>query len=175
MKRSEVHPLPQFFDRYIGLVDDIDLVSALRHYAGFAPADLQDQLGQMADLRYAPEKWTIRDIIQHVIDNERVQTYRALRFARGDSTPLPGYDEQLFAAHTAANQRGLGDLLSEFECVRSSSIALFGSFDEAMMRRSGPCFGLQISVAAIGFALVGHQIHHLNVIRERYIPMLPGK
>lgn len=175
MKRSEVHPLPRFFDRYIGLVDDIDLMAALRQHAGFAPADLQARLEQMADLRYAPEKWTIRDILQHVIDNERVQSYRALRFARGDSTPLPGYDEQLFAAHTTANRRGLDDLLSEFECVRSSSIALFGSFDEAMMRRSGHCFDLQISVTAIGFVLVGHQIHHLNVIRERYLTMLPGK
>lgn len=172
MKRSEVHPLPRFFDRYIGLVDDVDLLAALRQHARFAPEELLLKLPSLAGTRYAPEKWTVRDIVQHVIDNERVQSYRALRFARGDSTPLPGYDEQLFAAHTSAGLRDLDELLQEFELVRASSIALFGSFDGAMLRRSGLCFDVRISVAALGFSLVGHQIHHLHMIRERYLPLL---
>lgn len=164
--------MPQFFDRYINLADDIDLIDALTQTASFEsllPASTAQALG---DLRYAPGKWTIKDILQHVIDNERIMTYRAMRFARTDQTSLPGYDEELFGANAQATRRSIADLYDEYAALRQASIWLFSSFTDEMLSRTGICFNQTISVLALGFVLVGHPIHHANIIRERYLPLL---
>lgn len=169
MNRSLINPMPQFFDRYIKLVEDINVVEALEKYR--SPFSLLNEptLRSLADKRYAPEKWTIKDILQHLVDNERVQSYRAMRFARNDNSSLPGYDENLFADNANAAGRTMDELLEEFSVVRKSTILLYKSFTEEMMMRSGICFNVDISVLALGFQIAGHQIHHFNVIRERYL------
>lgn len=172
MTKSDIPVMPQYFDRYINLAEDIELIDALSQAASFdnlLPTETAEALGEV---RYAPGKWTIRDIIQHLIDTERIMTYRALRFARNDQTTLPGFDEGLFGQTARATQRSLTDLYDEYALNRQSTIALFRSFDEAMLVRSGICFNQTISVLAIGFLLVGHPIHHINIIRERYLPLL---
>src|SRR5687768_7286417 len=97
MKRSDIHSMPAFFDRYINLVEDIDLINALEKYSSMETLVSKEELEQLGEMKYAPGKWTVKDIIQHVIDNERIQAYRALRFARNDKSTLPGYNENLFA------------------------------------------------------------------------------
>ena len=172
MTKSDIPVMPQYFDRYINLAEDIELIDALSQAASFdnlLPTETAEALGEV---RYAPGKWTIQDIIQHLIDTERIMTYRALRFARNDQTTLPGFDEGLFGQTARATQRSLTDLYDEYALNRQSTIALFRSFDEAMLVRSGICFNQTISVLAIGFLLVGHPIHHINIIRERYLPLL---
>ncbi|UFH55603.1 DinB family protein [Spirosoma sp. KNUC1025] len=172
MTKSEIPVMPQFFDRYINLADNVLILDALTQGATFenlVPAKTLEALG---DLRYAPDKWTVKDIIQHVIDNERIMSYRALRFARNDKTALPGYDEVLFGYNTNAVSRTIADLYDEYAAVRQSSIALYKSFDEDMLLRSGLAFNQTISVLALGFVLVGHATHHANIIRERYLPLL---
>lgn len=171
MKRSSI-PLPEFFDRYINLVDDIELLAALEKYGSSWLNAEREKFLALKDSIYAPEKWTVKDILQHVIDNERIFCYRALRFARNDSTQLPGYDEQLFGQTAEAFQRSVDDLLNEFALVRHASIALFKSFNEEMLMRKGICFNKEITVAAIGFVIAGHPIHHLNVLKERYYPLV---
>ena len=174
MTKSDIPVMPTFFDRYINLVDDVDLMDALTQTASFGhfiPAETLESLGE---LRYAPGKWTVKDILQHIIDTERIMSYRAVRFARNDQTALPGFDENTFADVAGATGRAIPDLYDEYALVRQSSIALFRSFDNAMLVRSGICFNRTISVLALGFVLVGHAMHHVNIIKERYLPILAG-
>jgi hypothetical protein len=167
--------MPQFFDRYINMVEDIDIFEAFEKYA---PNQIYTEVELMVALAsqvYAPEKWTVRDILQHVIDNERIMAYRALRFSRNDDTILPGYDEALLGANTIANERSVGELLEEFSVVRAGTIALFKGMNQEMMLRSGIAFKTRISALALGFVILGHALHHMSVIRERYFPLLGGK
>lgn len=172
MTKSDIPVLPKFFDRYINLADNTFILDALTQAASFEtliPATILEALG---DLRYAPGKWTVKDIVQHVIDNERIMSYRAMRFARNDQTALPGYDEEFFGQNANGSRRTIADLYDEYATVRRSSIALFNSFDEEMLLRSGIAFNQTISVLALGFVLVGHVTHHVNIIQERYLPLL---
>nr|WP_315175645.1 DinB family protein [uncultured Flavobacterium sp.] len=121
------------------------------------------------DYRYAEGKWTIKDIIQHVIDTERIFVYRALRISRNDTTPLPGFEENDYVENTKANKRGIQDLLAEFSAVRYATLFLFKSFSEEQLKRMGTASGTAISVRAIGFIIIGHQKHHQNVFQERYL------
>ena len=170
MTKSDIPVMPEFFDRYINLAEDIDLLDALTQTASFEKLIPAHTLETLGDFRYAPGKWTAKDILQHIVDNERIMAYRAMRFARNDRTVLPGYDENQLADYAEANRRTMADLYDEYGLVRQSSIALFKSFDETMLVRSGICYGRTISVLALGFVLVGHPIHHVNVINERYLP-----
>ena len=121
---------------------------------------------------YQPGKWTVKDILQHVIDNERIMAYRALRFSRNDKTLLPGYDEEILAANTNADNLTVQQLLEEFNLVRASTIALFKGMSDSMLLRSGVAFKSDISALALGFVILGHPVHHMNVIKERYFPLL---
>lgn len=160
--------MPPFFDRYINQVDDdIDLISGL-HGTMNLFVESKAKLLEFQDYRYAPEKWTPKEILQHVIDNERVQAYRSLVFSRGDEVVLPGYDEQLYAENSNANSRTIDELLLEFQSVRKSSIALFHSMKEEQLHLKGTCFQVEVTPLALGFQLIGHQIHHIKVLEERY-------
>ena len=120
--------------------------------------------------RYAEGKWTIKEILAHLIDDERIYAYRALRFARNDQTELPGFEQEDYAIESGANERSLDDLLAEFAIVRKSTIALFNSFPDHVLTRSGVANGNVMSVRAIAYHLAGHELRHLNVIKERYLP-----
>ncbi|MFD2938029.1 DinB family protein [Spirosoma flavum] len=172
MTKSEIPVMPKFFDRYINLADNTFILSALEQSASFESLVPAETLEALGDFRYAPGKWTVKDIVQHVIDNERIMAYRALRFSRNDQTVLPGYEEELFGEFAKATRRTISDLYDEYAVVRKSSIMLFKSFDDEMLLRSGICFQQTISVLALGFVLVGHATHHANIIKERYLPLL---
>ena len=119
--------------------------------------------------RYAVNKWSIKEIVGHLIDSERVFAYRALRFARKDQTALHGYDEDLFAANSNAHDRAWKDLLKEFYFTRNSTIELFKSFTHEMLDYVGFADEKKMSVRAIGYIILGHEVHHLQIIKERYI------
>jgi uncharacterized damage-inducible protein DinB len=121
------------------------------------------------DYRYAEGKWTIKEIIQHVIDTERIFAYRALRFSRNDKTPLPGFEESDYADNTDANSRSIQDLLTEFSAVRHSNLLFYKSLSDEQLKRIGTASGNQISVRALGFVIIGHQKHHQKVFEERYL------
>ena len=123
------------------------------------------------DYRYAEGKWTIKEILQHLIDAERIFAYRALRFSRNDQTPLPGFDENMYAdvVNPVANKRHLKDLLTEFTAVRHATIALFKSFTEEDLLKNGVASENVMSVRAVGFVIIGHQNHHKKIFAERYL------
>ena len=121
------------------------------------------------DYRYAEGKWTIKDIIQHLIDSERIFAYRALRFARNDQTALASFDENTYVDEANANSRSIQDLLSEMLVVRQSTLTLFKSFSEEQLLRRGIASNNTMSVRALGFTIIGHQNHHQRVFQERYL------
>lgn len=121
------------------------------------------------EYRYAEGKWTIKDIVLHMIDTERIFAYRALRISRGDKTPLPGFDENDYVPFAFANSRSIESLLTEYENVRKATISFFESLNEDQLLFMGTASNAAISVRAIGFIITGHQNHHLNVITERYL------
>ena len=172
MKITDVPHTPCYFDTYINQVGDLHLSEAFRQsIAAIDSLDLE-KLHAIGDQVYAPGKWTIRDIFQHITDCERVFAYRAMRFARNDKTALPGFDENLFADNSGANRRSLEEVLAELRCVRESTKMLFDSFDETALRRTGIMFKSELTVLAIGFTLVGHQNHHFRIMAERYFPLV---
>jgi len=121
------------------------------------------------DYRYAEGKWTIKDIIQHIMDSERIFVYRALRFSRNDQTPLPSFEEDDYANSTDSNKRSIQDLLTELSALRHSTLLFYKSLSEEQLKRIGTASGNQISVRALGFVLIGHQKHHQKVFEERYL------
>ncbi|HYH56347.1 MAG TPA: DinB family protein [Anseongella sp.] len=173
MKKSAIHIDPGYFSRYINLAGDTGINETLAEgLEELEQLDLE-ALERVGDKTYAPGKWTLKDIFQHMSDTERVFQYRALRFARNDSTVLPGFEQDLFAAEARAVRRTLDDLIRELLIVRQSSICFFRDLEEETLQRTGIASGNRLSVLAIGFVIAGHQVHHLNIIREKYLT-LPG-
>ena len=171
MKASQlpVKEYAEYFFPYISVLGDVTLIEeleiSLHEFIRFVQNIPMDKF----DYRYAEGKWTIKEIIQHVIDTERIFAYRALRISRNDQTPLPGFDENNYINNTEADKRGLQDLLTELSAVRHSNIFLFKSFSEQQLQRTGIASNAGISVRAIGFIMIGHQKHHQKVFEERYL------
>jgi hypothetical protein len=163
--------MPDFFDRYINLVGE-ESVSRSLSLSSTLFEEIADRMKALGDTVYAPGKWTVKDILQHCIDTERILAYRALAFARNEKAELPGFDEETYASHTLARERTLDDLLEEFEVVRTATIWLFENFSDQMLFREGVANGRRISVLALGFTIVGHAIHHVRILEERYFPLL---
>ena len=162
---------PAFYAPYVALADD-DLLEGLAssHQDG---VDLFSQLSDSeAAQTYAPGKWSVKEVLQHIIDCERVFAYRAICFARGDQHQLPGFDQVAWVHDCNANQRSIQSLLDEKGLLRESTIAMFRSFTHSMLPRKGISNSKEISVQAIGFILAGHERHHYQVIRERYWPVI---
>jgi hypothetical protein len=169
MDKTRIASLPAGFGTYIREAGSGELLDELRAGSDWTALVDGAVLARRQDHAYAPGKWTAKGVIQHLMDAERVFAYRALRFARQDPTPLPGFDENLFGLTAAPGRRGLDDVLGEWTALRRSTIALFASFDEAMLLRRGICAGTGIDVLSLGFTIVGHQAHHLRVLRELYL------
>ena len=158
-----------FYAGYIAKVPDGDLVGVLE-------ANLEEfvrTLGPLAEVRggfaYAPGKWTLKEVIGHVIDAERVFSYRAMRIARGDETPLPGFDEQAWVPQSGANDRTIADLLAELRAVRAATVALLRHLPADAVTRSGTASGNGVTVRALAWIIAGHPMHHLGILRERYL------
>lgn len=154
---------------YLNLVQDKSIVTSLEaslsEFVTFFKSLDEEKLG----FSYQEGKWTLKELILHMIDTERVFQYRALRFSRNDKTNLPGYDENFYVPNSNANNRDLASLLDEYTAVRNSTIALFSSFGEEVMLVVGNSGKNTMSVRAIAYIILGHQIHHINIVKERYL------
>jgi hypothetical protein len=169
MARPDLSSTPPFYHNYINLVPVDDLMAAFKNETPAFVLFLESIPSGKLDYRYAEGKWSIRELLQHIIDAERIFGYRALRFARKDSTPLQGFDENLYGETSKAEKRNWVELLEEFKTVRKSSEFLFGSFDEEQMNATGVSSNKSISVLALGYIIIGHTIHHRKIISERYL------
>lgn len=166
----EVHEFADFYKPYInksihynsiieGLLDsEKEIISFFENI----PAD-------KLEYRYAEGKWTPKDLILHLIDAERIFTYRALRIARNDKTELPGFEENDYVIEAGANKRTLTDLIHEFKTVRKSTVSLYESFNDEQLKRVGVASNYSVSVRALAYMTIGHYLHHMQIINERYL------
>jgi len=175
--RSTGRPLAGEYAEYarpdIDRVPGDDAVEALRVVAGetldlLAPIDE----GAAAGLTYAPGKWTLKEVVGHLADDERIFTYRALCIARGDSRELPGFDEKLYVAGAGFEQRSVAGLLAEYRAVRQATLELFAGLPAEAWVRRGMVNGYPASVRGLAFHIAGHELHHLRVLREKYLGRL---
>jgi uncharacterized damage-inducible protein DinB len=169
MTRPVPAEYPVHFENYINLIKREDIVHVLTEQVNEIQAFIAAIPAEKESYAYAEKKWTIKQVIAHLIDIERIMAYRALCFARKDKTLLPGFDENLFADNNDAAYRTLKDLAQEFTLVRESNLALFKHFDEETLRERGNANGKECSVRALLFVIAGHALHHMNVIKARYL------
>lgn len=140
---------------------EVGKTSVLRFFTSIA----KDKL----EYRYAPEKWSIKEVLQHLIDTERIFMYRCFRIARNDKTDLAGFDQEIYIDPSAANSKSLVELLNEFEAVRNSSISLLNSLSDTNLKYVGNASDDAMSARAAAFTVIGHEIWHMNIIKERYL------
>lgn len=159
----------QYYASYIAQVPDGDIVEALIGGAEIAAALLGDLPDGVANRAYAPGKWTVKEVLLHATDAERIFTYRALRIARGDTTPLPGFDENAYTPMSGAASRTMESILDEFESVREASVTLFTGLPAEAWTRRGTASDSPVTTRAIAWITAGHLLHHLGVIQDRYL------
>jgi uncharacterized damage-inducible protein DinB len=169
MARPKLEDIPSFYHNYVNKVTEDEVVEALKNNTKEAIELLNGIDDNKWDHRYAEGKWSIKELVQHINDAERIFCYRALTFARRDNTPLPGFEENDYALHSKANTKDKNFLVKEFEVVRNASLALFTGLDEEQLLSVGTANGNKISVLAIGFIMAGHVKHHLDILKERYL------
>ncbi|PVY41674.1 DinB family protein [Pontibacter virosus] len=168
---SAPHPAEydEFFNSYISNAKTDDLLPALAASEEYIVNFMLSLKEQQLKHRYQPGKWSIKEMLVHMADTERIFAYRALCFARNDKTELPGFDENAYAEHSKADIRPITSILAEYAAARQATIELYKGFDDEMLGHTGIASGRSVSVRALGFAILGHEIHHLNIIRERYL------
>jgi hypothetical protein len=169
MSRPRSDEYNPYYSKYISLVPDddlsIDKQLAVQHHETI---DILRKAKSKADHAYEPGKWTVKEVIGHISDSERVFAYRALRFARGDSTELPGFDQDVFMAGSNFKSRTMDDLLEELWSVRAATLSLAKSLPESVLSKQGKASGSPVTVRALLYIIAGHELHHLGVLKERY-------
>jgi len=168
MSKEWLENVPAYFDGYLKLVGEDDMIEAMKNskaeFAAWAK-DVPDDKGKYA---YEEGKWTVNELLQHIIDTERIFQYRSLSIARGEMNELPGFDHNSYVKNSKANDRKLSELIAEFRRLRDSSIDLYASMGEANMKYKGMANGFVVQPVLFGFLISGHLRHHLNVLQARY-------
>lgn len=168
MDKSAIKEMPFFYDRYIDLVDEgVTVVEALLATKNSLEL-IKEGLIRFENYQYKEGKWTPKDILQHIVDTERIMAYRALVLARGEQQVLIGFEEDKYAKNTMAKNRTVESLLEEFNAVRQATILQFKNFDEKMYQKTGICSGIDVTPLIFGCVCVGHMQHHIMVLKERY-------
>ena len=173
LAKPEAGEYAAYYEKYVSIVPGADVanvletqrVQTMQLFAGRSERD--------GNFRYAPDKWTVKEVLGHVNDAERIFTYRALRIARGDLTPLPGFEQDDYVRTGGFNERPLANLVEEFADIRSASLALFHSFGEEEWLRRGTASKNEVSVRALAFITAGHELHHRRILEERYLSAIP--
>ena len=168
MDRPQADEYAPYFSRYISLLPEGGVIELLRSQNHDTVTRLANLTEAQALHRYEPGKWSVKETIGHLADGERVFSYRALRFARGDETPLPGFEENEWVPAARFDRRPLTALLGEYTAVRAATIALFSTFDETEWSRRGVANDTPISVRALACCILGHELHHMSLLRDRY-------
>lgn len=172
-RRPESNEYAPFYAGYIALVPGEDVLAALESQRLYIVQMLSARSEREGNFKYAPDKWSVKEVVGHMSDTERVFTYRAMRIARGDKTPLPGFEQDDYVKNGGFGDRHLVDLAEEFAAVRSGTIALFRSLNDAAWKRRGMASNKEVSVLALAFMTAGHQLHHQRILEERYFAAIP--
>ena len=169
LQRPEKNEYAEFYANYVSLVEEADVVSALENQANQLRGLLKDIPAEKEDFRYAPGKWSVKELLGHIIDGERVFSYRALRISRGDQTPLAGFEENSYVANSNFGNSKFSDLIEELSLLRAANVLLFKNLSNEAWLRRGTASDATVSVRALAFIMVGHVSHHANILRERYL------
>jgi len=167
MARPEPSEYAPYHNNYVALVPEEDVKAALESQLGETLAVLSGIAEKDATVCHPPYTWTIKQVVGHLVDTERIFGYRALRFARGDCTPLPGFDEHIYAQTANSDRRSLADLAAELGAVRKSHLLLFQSLPSSVWHLRGIANDNEVSVRALAYIIVGHERHHTNIVRDR--------
>jgi hypothetical protein len=174
LPHTPARPVPgdylAYFGRYIERVPEGELLGLLATQLTETQTLLSSEAARdRSDYCYAPGKWTLKEVVGHMADTERVMSYRALAIARGETAPLPSFDENAYTSEGHFGERTLEDLLADFVTVRAATLSLFGGFRPGFWLRSGTASGARVTVAALAFIIAGHEIHHRSGILESYL------
>lgn len=159
----------QYYERYISLLPDEDIISILEDQKKTTEEFLKTLSEEQGNISYAEGKWTIKEVVGHIIDVERVMAYRALCFSRGETQSLPGFEQDDYITNGNYNNRTSSDLISEFVAVRNANLFMVKSFSEEMLKRSGIASENKVTVLALIYIIAGHEKHHINIIKEKYL------
>jgi hypothetical protein len=157
-----------YYERYISLVQTDDIVAALERQFPETSSLLISRGSARADFRYAPKKWSVKEVVGHLSDSERILSYRALRIARGDKTPIEGFEQDDYVPNGRFGQRTLADLLAEFGNIRKTTLDLFRNLDAEAVARRGVANQKEITARALAYVIAGHELHHRQILEERY-------
>lgn len=171
--RPDASEYAPFYETYVALVPADDVVSALEAQRLVMLQALSVRSEREGNFRYGPDKWSVKEVVGHLADSERVFAYRAMRIARGDRTPLSGFEQDDYVRGGGFGERRLADLAEEFAAVRAASVALYRSLSEAAWSRRGVANGKEVSVRALAFITAGHELHHRQILEERYYAAIP--
>jgi uncharacterized damage-inducible protein DinB len=171
-KRPRSNDYAPYYGKYVMLVPEGNFLEILEAQLQELKHLLEPLTDHQADFRYAPGKWSIKETLGHVNDAERIFSVRILRIARGDQTPIPGFEQDDYVKVSNASSRKLFDLLEEFYAIRRATIALIRSLDDASWLRRGTASGNEVTVLAIAFIIAGHSLHHRKIFEDKYLPAL---
>jgi hypothetical protein len=171
--RPEPNEYAPYYEPYISLVTGDDVVATLEAQRLFTMQALSARSEREGNFRYAPDKWSVKEVVGHLADTERVFSYRAMRIARGDQTPLASFAQDDFVKSGGFGERRLTELAEEFAAVRSASIALFRSLSEAAWSRRGLASNKEVTVRALAYMTAGHELYHQRILEERYFAAIP--
>lgn len=158
-----------YYKNYVSLVADGDIVETLSNQIAETRRVLSEINSEKAGFRYADGKWSVRELVGHIIDAERIFAYRALRIARGDATPIEGYEQNPYVENAAFDDCDLADLTEEFALLRRANVLMYRGLPEAAWQRRGVANDCEISVRALAYISAGHELYHLDILRSRYL------
>lgn len=167
--RPQADEYAPYYGKYIDLVPEEDILDLLERQLHETMALFWSIPEAKASSRYAPGKWSIKEVCGHIIDTERIFAYRALRIGRGDATPLPGFEQDGYVESSGSDQREWRDLIAEFEDVRRATLSLLRSLDDEAWKRRGTASQNTVSVRALAYMIAGHELHHREIVRSRYL------
>ena len=167
--QPQINEYAPYYQKYIALVPAGDVVATLSRQLEDTLSLLRGLTEAQGDSRYAPGKWSIKELVGHIIDGERIFAHRAFRFARNDQTSLPGFEQDDYVRAGNFDNRRLSDLADEFEQVRRATLCLLRSLDDEAWLRRGKANDTEVSVRALAYILAGHETHHMQIVRERYL------
>jgi DinB superfamily len=162
-----------YAEQYVVLVSGDDILGALGNQLKQTTTLFSGRSERDGNFRYAPGKWTVKEVVGHVADTERIFAYRAMRFARGDQTPLSGFEQDDYVRGARFTERRLADVVEEYADVRRANVDLFRSLDDEAWRRRGVANNSPVTVLALAYIIAGHELHHRKIIEERYFPAIP--
>jgi DinB family protein len=167
--RPEPGEYAAYYEKYLSQIAGNDILATLDEQRREMLLLLSGRSESDGDIRYAPGKWTVKEVVGHICDVERVMSYRALRIARNDSTPLAGFDENNYVASSQFARRPLPDLIEDFIAVRGATLSLFRNLDESAWTRRGVANNNEVTVRALAYIIAGHELHHRRMLQEKYL------